>query len=659
MSIVATDLATTGASVNVSASSPPSAGDILVATSPTVGQWSNALDPQTLYQNRLGFGQTYTLAMFGWAGGSADIYDAFRDAIAAAHAAGGGTVLLPAGALSCSLGVVVQTCWSTNSGIMIRGQGDFVTQLTFTTDVAIGIHFDGGASPSFNYILGGGCEGFTLNGFGGFQGTATGCGIKYSASIACSTRDVSVGGFGGLGGVGIWWADVGSQNCEIQSISNIGVYFCKTGMVMGSVAEFVATQCRWHGCDVGCHIIAATGAFVGGLIQSGGIGSPATAGLVLDTGVSSISLHGTIYVEGAWSQAVIKADGAGTNIALDLNASFDCATGTGTLLDVATCNLRCSGVWRTSSLTTFIKARSMLSCLISGQSAGPSVYDFDAVSAATTTWISPRGVSIGTPAPVTASDPPLLVRSYAYDGSYWTTQPSNNFVQLCSGIFGELLREVFHAGMGINLNASTATQAMDSWTGQVRGLVLPVVSGGNGPIYCSDGSNFRGRPVPVTDQATARAFRLTGLGPGIFLSGEVPCVLGCARYTTDITELALFGTGVAGVSDGLYSETDSTHFMGHIMGTTVTGPAFDTVQHHWKFSSNGASVSTMTIDGTDYTTASGAALGVDQTTLGIGTVGSGGYHIGSVAHGCWVFLRAAPSAQQWAAFRALMTREFG
>lgn len=599
------------------------------------------------HQGMLGHGKEFTLSMFGWSSG--DIYPAFQAAINAAKAAGGGTVLLPAGQLTCSAGVTVPTCWSTGihgAGIMIRGAGMFVTTITLTTDPAIFLHFDGFGAEA-NFVIGGGLEDLSIHSVGGYTPT-TGTGVKYSASIICSTRNVHLLGFG----LGLQYADVGANNCQIQQLSNIGVYFCAVGMEMNSLAQFTATQTKWNGCGIGAHIKAATGAFVGGLIQ--GI---ATTGILIDTGASSVSFDGTIYYEGGMSDAVIRADGTGTSITLGMHSAFDCAANPGILLSVANCTVTVDGNWRTSGITTGIKARNMLHCLISGQSGLASFYDFDAVSAKATTWVSRDGIAIGTAFPTTQSSSRLIVRAGAYDGSYYDSVPGTNFMQILAGIYGEMLRACWHAALGIELNSVVATAEIDAWLDQVNNIrMLPA---GNPAIYAADGSNFRGRPVVHSSQSAARGMRVAGLSVPILSTGEAGCLISFSRWKANANGAALFGTGVNAVSDNMRVGDNATNHIATMPGGAITGPAFGTGQHVWKLSSDGATTSALTIDGTDYTVAAGAGLGANQTAIAIGCNGSGANAFSDAAHACLIVLRGSPSANQWAATRTLLTREFG
>jgi hypothetical protein len=90
-----------------------------------------------------------------------------------------------------------------------------------------------------------------------------------------------------------------------------------------------------------------------------------------------------------------------------------------------------------------------------------------------------------------------------------------------STILGGLLVEEWHASLGI----ATVSGNVDTWTGQVRGIVLQAPGAAQRPAYVADGANFRGSSVVQCAVTGGKCLQqLTAISPAVFLSGTRPWI---------------------------------------------------------------------------------------------------------------------------------------
>lgn len=622
----------------------------------------------TAHQNMLGHGVEFTLSMFdpvtgassattgvGWTSG--DISVSFQAALDACAVAGGGTVQLPAGRLTCNSNITVASNFGFDSGfgrgVLIRGKGRSATKVSFPNSSGVAIHFGVGNNGT-NYSLFDGIEHLSIV---SSTGSSPGTGLQFSTVVFGHIRDVCVAGFNGSGGVGCRLSAIGAATTQDFLVSNSYFGLSETGMSIEGCGQMTFNQATWNQNTNTQLLITnlAAGQFTGCLIQGT---SPFGLRCVPDAGQAITVAFSTFYTEGTFDSTV-KYEGGVNEGFINFNGVIASATNSAIFFDLEGCHAVIEGASYIPANATIIKARSMKSLTVVGEAEVSTRYDFDTTSARCTTWVSPGGMAVGTPAPVQRGTAPnMKVRTYASDGAFYDTFPGTNFIQVLTGIWGPLLRACWHAGIGIDAVTGTGgSGAVNSWTDAINGYILAPSS--NSPTWAADGSNFRSRPVVQCSQASARGLRLTPASPAIFLVGETPALIGVARWRANANNASLFDVGINAVSDPNRIYDDATNHVATIAGTGITGPAFGTTQHQWFLRSDGATTSVLTIDTTDYTTASGAALGADQTAIGVGANASGASGYADVSVACLVLLSAQGTATQRAATARLFTREFG
>lgn len=118
-----------------------------------------------------------------------------------------------------------------------------------------------------------------------------------------------------------------------------------------------------------------------------------------------------------------------------------------------------------------------------------------------------------------------------------------------SALFGATLLEAWDSELGIAL----ASGAVDTWTGQKRGVVLSAAAAGNRPAYGADGSSFRGRNVVQCAVSGAKYLRNTAIAPDLIAAVAAPYTLTICRQRTALNNNTIFTYGSTASQFELYA----------------------------------------------------------------------------------------------------------
>jgi hypothetical protein len=94
---------------------------------------------------------------------------------------------------------------------------------------------------------------------------------------------------------------------------------------------------------------------------------------------------------------------------------------------------------------------------------------------------------------------------------------------------------------GVGLGSGTFTSGtIDTWTGQIRGLVLQAPAAGQRPVYAADGGDFAGKSVvQCAETGTKCLVQLTPQTPDIFVAGTRPWIGLIGRLRTSPTTIGV------------------------------------------------------------------------------------------------------------------------
>jgi hypothetical protein len=268
------------------------------------------------------------------------------------------------------------------------------------------------------------------------------------------------------------------------------------------------------------------------------------------------------------------------------------------------------------------------------------------VSAGNTTWTGGGSLSVGTAEPGKRG---LSARIAGSDGASW--DQFNNFVQLLSGITGPKLRACWHAAHGLELKYFGGSIFVDRWIDTVSGIAL---TASNLLEYRADSSNYRGQPVLNISSAANQSLLGTGIS-GLIEIGEVPEIYCVGRFKSHFNGSTLFSANAAPYY--IISE-NATNLLGYQSGVGVVGPAVLATQSTFILRSDGATTSSLLVNGAASTTGSGAAASAAVTALGLG-VRVDGSNTADASIGCFIVFSEQLTTSERAAVGRLLTRDFG
>lgn len=237
------------------------------------------------------------------------------------------------------------------------------------------------------------------------------------------------------------------------------------------------------------------------------------------------------------------------------------------------------------------------------------------------------------------------------------------FVSTYRSILGPLLVEMWDARRGVARTGANVT----SWTGGVLGTVLSVPAAN--PQYAADGTHFLGKPVVQTAVSGSTGLRIANTGSTFLATGLRPWTFSVTRLralgAVDNTQYTMLDFGVNATSDRHliqhFRNVGATvrNLRATLSGATATGPdPFDTSPHTVQAWLDGANAN-LTVDTTNYQTASVQTLGANCTAIGVGCAASAAVQFSDFSHALHLVCSAKPSAGQIAAIKALSFRDWG
>lgn len=227
---------------------------------------------------------------------------------------------------------------------------------------------------------------------------------------------------------------------------------------------------------------------------------------------------------------------------------------------------------------------------------------------------------------------------------------SGGLANTYQSILGSALIEMWHSQLGV----ATVSGAADTWTGQVRGVVLQAPGASQRPIYGADGSNFGGKSVVQCAKTGSKYMLATGFS-GALLAGSRPWIFSVQRArslgtggsfpwcvtmgTATVEELAiLLNSGGAGSSFG-------TNFM----SVNATSAGADTTVHGLQGWADGTNVNIAVDAGAPATAATALALSGNVTSFAVGTAITATTLLSDVSVALFIVCSAYPGAAAAAA----------
>lgn len=242
-------------------------------------------------------------------------------------------------------------------------------------------------------------------------------------------------------------------------------------------------------------------------------------------------------------------------------------------------------------------------------------------------------------------------------------EPSNNLSASSASyqsILGGLLVELWHSQLGI----ATVSGNVDTWTGQVRGIVLQAPGAAQRPVYAADGSNFQGKSVVQCALTGAKCLQqLAAQSPSIFLAGSRPWVglLGRVRSYPGATagiEVVVLDFPITQVIGDL--QTAPTPVVSSVFaGSTASLSDNSTAVRLLGGGLSSSGVNTVSVNGVaSNTSGSGLSIPADGKVVSLGANGAGSLGI-DLSAVLLFFCNAYPSAAQLFGIVALAQAEFG
>lgn len=100
-----------------------------------------------------------------------------------------------------------------------------------------------------------------------------------------------------------------------------------------------------------------------------------------------------------------------------------------------------------------------------------------------------------------------------------------------------------------DMGVSLVSGAVDTWTGQKRGIVLSAPSAGQRPAYGADGSYFKGRNVVQSANSGNKLVRSLDVGFDIYAAGSDCYVLTVGRLRSIAPDTGAYGPHLVSISN--------------------------------------------------------------------------------------------------------------